>query len=290
MPQRWKGRAVLVLAAIATGCGGNGDSAPKDSAPKSNSQAAGEPFVEHDEAFALLRDAGLRLQRTRTRAASAARAEPGPVVSSRYADKSGAQFDLLVFPSPGAATRGAASLRQNRAAVATAQGANLVAAFPAAADADPVYAKVEDVLRRLEDECGRPDGDPRMRRACFSGAGAGDQPATMATRALPLGSTLRLGELTYTVKLSRRLNPTLRPDGRLADGSPPSRGSQWFAVFVRVCNDTHRPLSGLSSLSSAAGGTVYCPRSCRTVVCSLTCLAASLQVGACRGRARRLTS
>lgn len=230
--------ALALLAPAAAGCGRDEPAAaPERATAADDPPLAGEPFVSRDEAFALMRDAGLRLQRTRASAGAAAGADPRPVSSARYAEKSGAQFDLFVFESPAAARRAEEGVGATRATAATALGANLLAAFPETAAGNTAYTTVEDLLRRLDDACGRPDGDAQLREVCLDDPAGDAEPAADTVAALPRGSTLRLGSLTYTPTLSRRLNAAAGGDRPLVDGRDPASGEQWFAAWVRVCNE-----------------------------------------------------
>jgi hypothetical protein len=60
------------------------------------------------------------------------------------------------------------------------------------------------------------------------------------------GIYLDVGELKYQVQISRLLNPSSRDDRALLVDLPADQSlgdrDQWFAVFVRVQNETSRPL------------------------------------------------
>ncbi len=61
------------------------------------------------------------------------------------------------------------------------------------------------------------------------------------------GSYLDLGELKYQVQISRILNPSSVEDRAYLVGLDPAErelqaGEQWFAVFMRVQNETEEPL------------------------------------------------
>lgn len=166
-----------VLAALATlalsGCAGCGDDDENRGSGEERPQAIGRvptgeaPFVGRDAAFGVLRDAGLMLQRVRTRSAVAQRVRPAPVASARYAEKGGAQFDLLVFGSRRAAAVGEKSVLEARAVSDTTRSVNLVAAFPTPIATESAYAAVREALRELAAACEQPRGDARLRRTCF---------------------------------------------------------------------------------------------------------------------------
>jgi len=57
---------------------------------------------------------------------------------------------------------------------------------------------------------------------------------------------IEVGELRYQVQISRPLNPGMRADAELLSGLPEDRrvlppDTTWFAVFVRVENETAEP-------------------------------------------------
>ena len=61
------------------------------------------------------------------------------------------------------------------------------------------------------------------------------------------GIYLDLGELKYQVQISRVLNPSSPEDRSYLVGVDPSQlelpaGQEWFAIFMRVQNETERPL------------------------------------------------
>jgi hypothetical protein len=65
------------------------------------------------------------------------------------------------------------------------------------------------------------------------------------------GLYLAAGGLTYQVQLSRELNPGLVEDHAylhdLPPGStPPSRDQEWFGVWLRIENQTNRPIRSTS--------------------------------------------
>jgi hypothetical protein len=58
---------------------------------------------------------------------------------------------------------------------------------------------------------------------------------------------IEVGGLRYQVQISRPLNPGMRSDAELLSGLPEERqqlpaDTTWFGVFVRVENETERPL------------------------------------------------
>ncbi len=60
------------------------------------------------------------------------------------------------------------------------------------------------------------------------------------------GTYLDVGPMKYQVQISRQLNPSIPEDRGFLGGLAPgdariSSGDAWFAVFVRVENDTSRP-------------------------------------------------
>lgn len=72
-------------------------------------------------------------------------------------------------------------------------------------------------------------------------------------------------DLTYQIQISRYLNPT-DPEDRsylqgLPAGTPPlAADEQWFAVFIRVSNETKQPHLGASDFRMVdARGTTYQP-------------------------------
>ena len=66
------------------------------------------------------------------------------------------------------------------------------------------------------------------------------------TRAETEAAWVDVGELRYQVQISRPLNPGMRSDAELLSGLPDEyqrlpENTTWFAVFVRIENETDRP-------------------------------------------------
>jgi hypothetical protein len=75
---------------------------------------------------------------------------------------------------------------------------------------------------------------------------------------------LTLGGLKYQVQISRQLNPTDAEDAAYLEGvsdpTPVTGTEAWFGVFMRVQNDTNRPLSATDGFEiHDTQGNVYKP-------------------------------
>ncbi len=81
--------------------------------------------------------------------------------------------------------------------------------------------------------------------ASIGAAGCGDKEA-IVHEAETEGIYLDVGGLDYQVQISRQVNPTVVPDRDYLNGLPefvgePDEDETWFAVFVRVQNQTDEP-------------------------------------------------
>jgi hypothetical protein len=76
-------------------------------------------------------------------------------------------------------------------------------------------------------------------------AACGNKPK-IRTEGSTEGTYLNVGPLTYQVQISRQLNPNDIEDRTYLQGFPPLQarlptGQTWFAVFIRVANETKQP-------------------------------------------------
>lgn len=177
------------------------------------------------------------------------------VATARYAARSGPKFDVIAYPSVAAATDAAARVGDGDEAV---RAANVLAVFPRAIEQVDAYRAAARIMRRLAAACSDEDagGDERLRRVCFGSPAPSEQRDRVdRTEAVEKGAAAVVGGLHYEPVLARRLNPRIAPDEELVDGRRPPAGTVWFAVFVRVCNDsrTARTATDRLALVSASG-------------------------------------
>ncbi len=82
--------------------------------------------------------------------------------------------------------------------------------------------------------------------ACAFGLSACGEEEAPNLRAETEGAYIEVGELKYQVQISRPLNPGIRSDAELLSGLPAEEqelppDQQFFAVFIRVENETNEP-------------------------------------------------
>jgi hypothetical protein len=230
--------ACLIVATTAVAACGDDDAEPERSAGDRGTT----PFVSLSEAESVV-DARLPVMWSgRGSAGIADEVQPAPIDSVRYATQSGREFDVLVFESPAAARAARPSIQRTEVIEeggATTRAANVVAVFPRPPGQRGAFRVAWDELRRLGDACvDRDQADADLRRLCFSDdgvppAGEGVDEDVVA----PVGATVTVDGLEYSVETARQLNPSIVPDRDLLDRRRPGQGRTFFGVFVRVCNE-----------------------------------------------------
>ena len=216
---------------FAPGCG---DDDPGTASPAARDTA---PFITLTEAEDIIEHGALAVVRTGGADVEPDIADAGLVDAARYASQSGREFDVLVFGSPAAAQRAAASVVDDEAGESGIRAANVLAVFPARPSGRHRPRSVARAMRRLALACDRRADDPPLRRACFG-------PATVPpegegvdrSEAQDEEEPIVVDGLHYDPLLARRLNPDIAPDRALVSRREPPAGKIWFGVFLRVCN------------------------------------------------------
>ncbi len=94
--------------------------------------------------------------------------------------------------------------------------------------------------------------DTALDRICFDGDQRLPRPSGEGTdpdEAAAPGTAVELDGLTYTVPVTRQLNPDIRPDRALVDGRKPGEDMTFLGVFLRVCNEAGRAKTPTSRLA-----------------------------------------
>jgi hypothetical protein len=234
---------LLALVLLVVGCGDEepvGD--PEPPVPQREEPAA---FVSQSEVRHLIEERVPVVWQALVGEGLAEDVEPEPVDAMRLEAQNGREFVVLTFASVAAAeqawddVQGSELVRQGGAAT---RAANVVAAFPERPQEVAVYERVWQQMRRLAVACRAPGDDAELGRICFEGddevgpPGEGTDPDEVA----PLGATVRVGGLDYSVATARQLNPDIQPDEELLPERRPGQGRVWFGVFLRVCNEGER--------------------------------------------------
>jgi hypothetical protein len=247
----------LALGLLVGGCGADEVTTGRGAGEPSEAVQRGEPspYVNLSEVRDLLEPRVAVVAQALRGASLATEVDPQPVDHVRFAPRTGAEFDVLVFATPRAAREGLASVRETeviRDGGSALRAANVVAAFPARPSENPTYRVARRRFQALAAACEGSGEDAELRRLCFEGAtdlpgppGEGTDPEELE----PVGSTVRVEGLAYTPQTSRILNPALRPDGELVGGRRPGDDETWFGVFVRVCNEEGEPKVASSDLA-----------------------------------------
>jgi hypothetical protein len=247
----------LALALLVGACGEDEATTGRGAGEPAETAQRGEPspYVNLSEVRDLLEPRLAVVAQALRGASLATEVEPQPVDHVRFAPRTGAEFDVLVFTTPRAARAGLASVRETevvRDGGSALRAANVVAAFPERPSQNPTYRVAARRFQALAAACEGPAGDSELRRLCLEGAsdlpgppGEGTDPEELE----PVGTTVRVEGLAYTPQTSRILNPALRPDGELVGGRRPGDDQTWFGVFLRVCNEEGAPKVSSSDLA-----------------------------------------
>lgn len=222
----------LGACAFVLGCGDD------DSGTASPAARDATPFITLTEAEDVIERGALAVVRTGGADVEPDVAAAGVVDAARYESQSGREFDVLVFGSPAAAQRAAASAIDIEDGESGIRAVNVLTVFPARSNEVDAYRSVARAMRRLALACDRRGADdPPLRRACFGPAAA--PPAGEGvdrSEAQDEEEPVVVDGLHYDPLIARRLNPDIAPDRALVSGLEPPAGKIWFGVFLRVCN------------------------------------------------------